>query len=155
MVMRLPPALPGMPLPRESSRSAEGEMGREPPAPICADDSLRARSCLARKPVMVCQLLCCAVSQEQELTLVVDLACGFDEVLKVGTCEEVTQVDELAVPLILDVDGTPAVLAGGDVAAGSMLANDCKIEQDLDTTHPSMLMVFSEPTTAKGMMDLI
>jgi hypothetical protein len=122
MVMRLPPALPGMPLPRESSRSAEGEMGREPPAPICADDSLRARSCLARKPGMVCQLLCCVLDREQELTLVVDLACGFDEVLKVGTREEVTQVDELAVPLILDVDGTPAVLAGGDVAADLMLA---------------------------------
>jgi hypothetical protein len=97
-------------------------MGREPPAPICADDSLRARSCLARKPGMVCQLLCCVLDREQELTLVVDLACGFDEVLKVGTREEVTQVDELAVPLILDVDGTPAVLAGGDVAADLMLA---------------------------------
>jgi hypothetical protein len=62
------------------------------------------------------------LDREQELTLVVDLACGFDEVLKVGTREEVTQVDELAVPLILDVDGTPAVLAGGDVAADLMLA---------------------------------
>jgi hypothetical protein len=50
MVMRLPPALPGMPLPRESSRSAEGEMGRELLAPIWAEDSLRAKSCLARKP---------------------------------------------------------------------------------------------------------
>jgi hypothetical protein len=30
-----------------------------------------------------------------------------------------------------------------------------KIERNLDTTHPSMLIVFSEPTTAKGMMDLI
>jgi len=55
MVMRLPPALPGMPLPRESSRSAEGEMGREPPAPIWADDSFKARSCLARKPGDWCQ----------------------------------------------------------------------------------------------------
>ena len=57
------------------------------------------------------------------LTLVVDLACGLDEVLKMGTCEEITQVDKFAVPLILDVDGTPAVLAGGDVAAGLVLAD--------------------------------
>jgi hypothetical protein len=92
---------------------------------------------------------------EQELTLVVDLACGFDEVLKVGTCEEVTQVDELAVPLVLDVDGTPAVLAGGNVASDRVLACIFQHERNLDTTHPSMLMVFSEPTTAKGMMDLI
>ena len=52
-----------------------------------------------------------------ELTLVVDLACGFDKVLKVGAGEEVTEVDKLAVPLVLDVDGTPAVLAGGNIAA--------------------------------------
>lgn len=52
-----------------------------------------------------------------------DLACGLDEVLKMGTCEEITQVDKFAVPLILDVDGTPAVLAGGDVAAGLVLAD--------------------------------
>jgi hypothetical protein len=133
MVMRLPPALPGMPLPRESSRSAEGEMGREPPAPICADDSLRARSCLARKPGDVCQLMFRVLGREKELTLVVDLACGFDEVLKVGTCEEVTQVDKLAVPLILDVDGTPAVLAGGDVAAVSILAKSSSKLSKLST----------------------
>jgi hypothetical protein len=53
----------------------------------------------------------------------VDLACGFDQVLKMGTCKEVTQVDKFAVPLILDVDGTPAVLAGGNVAADLMLAD--------------------------------
>jgi hypothetical protein len=53
----------------------------------------------------------------------VDLACGFDEVLKMSTCKEVTQVDKFAVPLILDVDGTPAVLAGRNVAAGLALAD--------------------------------
>ena len=40
-----------------------------------------------------------------------------------GTCEEITQVDKFAVPLILDVDGTPAVLAGGNVAAALWLAS--------------------------------
>jgi hypothetical protein len=53
----------------------------------------------------------------------VDLACGFDQVLKVSTCEEITEVDEFAVPLVLDVDGTPAVLASGNVAADLRLAN--------------------------------
>jgi hypothetical protein len=73
------------------------------------------------------------LGREKELTLVVDLACGFDEVLKVGTCEEVTQVDKLAVPLILDVDGTPAVLAGGDVAAVSILAKSSSKLSKLST----------------------
>jgi hypothetical protein len=84
----------------------------------------------------------------------VNLACGLDEVLEMGTCEEVTQVDKFAVPLVLDVDGTPAVLAGGNVAADLVLADVIR-QANLNTTHPSMLMVFSEPTTAKGMMDLI
>jgi hypothetical protein len=35
---------------------------------------------------------------------VVDLGGGLDEVLEVGACEEVTEVDELAVVLILDCD---------------------------------------------------
>jgi hypothetical protein len=53
----------------------------------------------------------------------VDLACGFDEILEVSTCKEVTQVDEFAMPFILYVDGTPAGLAGGDVAADLVLAD--------------------------------
>lgn len=57
-----------------------------------------------------------------KLTLVVDLACRLDEVLEVSTGEEIAQVDEFAVPLILDVDGAPAVLASGNVASGEMLA---------------------------------
>ena len=52
-----------------------------------------------------------------KLTLVVDLACSLDEVLEVGAGEEVAEVDKLAVPLVLNVDGTPAVLASGNVAA--------------------------------------
>lgn len=49
--------------------------------------------------------------------LVVDLARGLDEVLQVRAREEVAQVHELAVPLVLDVDGAPAVAARGDGAA--------------------------------------
>ena len=37
-----------------------------------------------------------------------------DEVLQVGAGEEVAQVDEFAVSLVFDVDGTPAVLAAAD-----------------------------------------
>lgn len=51
-----------------------------------------------------------------------DLACGLDQVLEVGTCKEVTEVDEFAVLSVLDVDGAPAVLAGGNILAGERLA---------------------------------
>lgn len=46
--------------------------------------------------------------------LVVDLGSRFDEILKVGAREEVTEVNEFAVALVFDVDGAPAVLAAAD-----------------------------------------
>ena len=49
--------------------------------------------------------------------LVVDLRCGLDQVLKMGAGEEVAEVDEFAVLLVLDVDGSPAVLATTDSLA--------------------------------------
>jgi hypothetical protein len=129
-------------------------MGREPPAPIWAEDSLRARSCLARKPSFGTSVAVIWVEMEGQFTFVVDLACGFDEVLEMGASEEVTEVDEFAVPLVLYVDCTPAVLTCGNIAADWMLVKiDTKTRSDL--TNPSMFMVCSEPTTAKGMMDLI
>lgn len=57
-----------------------------------------------------------AASASLWLTLVVDLACGLDEVLEVSAGKEVTEVDEFAVPLVFHVDGAPAVLASGNVA---------------------------------------
>ena len=54
--------------------------------------------------------------------LVMDLARRLDEVLQVRAREEVAQVDELAVPLILDVDRAPAVLA-----AAHRLAADVEV----------------------------
>jgi hypothetical protein len=48
----------------------------------------------------------------------VDLARGFDQVLEVGTGQEVAEVDEFAVALIFDVDGAPSVLACGNGATG-------------------------------------
>jgi hypothetical protein len=67
---------------------------------------------------------CCAVLLECEQLLgteglVVDLRGGFDQVLEVGSGEEVSEVDELAVVLILDVDDTPSVLAATDLLASN------------------------------------
>lgn len=55
-------------------------------------------------------------------TLVVDLACGLDKILEMSAGEEVTEVDKFAVPLVLYVDGTPAVLTGGNIASVQILA---------------------------------
>jgi hypothetical protein len=41
-----------------------------------------------------------------------------------GASEEVTEVDEFAVPLVLYVDCAPAVLTSGNIAADSKLAKD-------------------------------
>ena len=88
------------------------------------------------------------------ITLVVDLACGLDEILEVSAGQEVTKVDELAVPLIFHVDGTPTVLTSGDVATVQISACD-QTKMIAQVSYPSMFMVCSEPTTAKGMIDLI
>jgi hypothetical protein len=65
--------------------------------------------------------------------LVVDLRCGFNEVLEVGASEKVAKVDEFAMVLVLDyqmsacisasvrlditIDDAPAVLAAADLLA--------------------------------------
>jgi hypothetical protein len=51
--------------------------------------------------------------------LVVDLRCGFDQILEVGAGEEVSEVDEFAVVLVLNVDDTPSVLAATDLLASN------------------------------------
>lgn len=83
-----------------------------------------------------------------------NLACGLDEILEVSASQEVTKVDKLAVSLILNVDGAPAVLTSGNVATVQKSACAQKIILS-KCAHPSMFMVCSEPTTAKGMIDLI
>lgn len=73
-----------------------------------------------------------ALLQGQQLLgtegLVVDLACGLDQILQVGAGQEVAQVNELAVVLVLDVDDTPAVLAAANLLAvdndGLLTADD-------------------------------
>lgn len=42
--------------------------------------------------------------------LVMDLRGGFDQILKVGTGEEVPEVDKFTVVLVFDVDHSPSVL---------------------------------------------
>lgn len=50
-------------------------------------------------------------------SLVVDLRGSLDEVLKMGAEKEVSQVDEFAVVLVLNVDDTPPVLATANLLA--------------------------------------
>ena len=52
-------------------------------------------------------------------SLVVDLGCGFDEVLEMGTGEEVSEVYEFAVVFVLDVDNSPSVLSSADLLASN------------------------------------
>lgn len=65
--------------------------------------------------------LCGALLERKELLgaerLVVDLRGGVDEILKVGAGKEVAEVDEFAVLLVLDINGSPAVLATADSLA--------------------------------------
>lgn len=65
--------------------------------------------------------MCAALLQSKQLLgtegLVVDLRGGLNEILQMGSEQEVTQVDEFAVVLILDVDNTPSVLAAADLLA--------------------------------------
>lgn len=49
--------------------------------------------------------------------LVVDLGCRLNEVLEVGAEQEVSEVDELAVVLVLNVDHAPPVLATANLLA--------------------------------------
>lgn len=65
--------------------------------------------------------LCGALLERKQLLgterFVVDLGCRLDQVLKVGAGEEVTKVDKFAVLLVLDVDGSPAVLTAANSLA--------------------------------------
>ena len=58
---------------------------------------------------------CAGLLQSHKLfgteSLVVNLAGRFDKILQVGSGEEVTERDELAVVLVLDIDDAPAVLS--------------------------------------------
>lgn len=65
--------------------------------------------------------LCAALLERQQLLgtegLVMDLRSGLDEILEVRSEQEVSQVNEFAVVLILNVDDTPSVLTSTDLLA--------------------------------------
>lgn len=65
--------------------------------------------------------MCAALLQRKQLLgaecLVVDLGGGLDKVLEVGSEQKVSQIDEFAVVLILNVDDAPAVLTTADLLA--------------------------------------
>ena len=46
-----------------------------------------------------------------------DLTCGLDQILKMGAGKEVTEVDKFAVLVVLNINGSPAVLSGRDGSA--------------------------------------
>ena len=68
--------------------------------------------------------------------LVVDLRCCLDQVLEMGAGEEVSEVDEFAVVLVLDVDDSPSVLTSTDLLAanddGLLGADNSKRDDVLD-----------------------
>ena len=48
-----------------------------------------------------------------------NLTGGLDEILKMGTCEEVSEVDEFAVVLVLNVNNPPSILAATNLLASN------------------------------------
>jgi len=48
-----------------------------------------------------------------------DLRCRLNQVLEMGAGEEVSEVDEFAVILILNIDNSPSVLASTDLLASN------------------------------------
>jgi hypothetical protein len=64
---------------------------------------------------------CAALLECQQLLgaecLVVDLRCRLNQVLEVGSGEEISEVYEFTVVLILDVDNSPSVLTSSNLLA--------------------------------------
>lgn len=48
-----------------------------------------------------------------------DLRCGLNQILEMGTCEEVSEVYEFAVALVFDINDAPSVLAAADLLASN------------------------------------
>jgi hypothetical protein len=76
---------------------------------------------------------------------VMDLTSSLDEVLKVCACQEVSQVDKLAVVFVFNVDDSPPILTSSNLLATN---NDCFLASDncerndvLDLSIESTLLV--------------
>lgn len=97
----------------------------------------------ADRPAVGAVTACCAAFlQSQKLLgtegLVMDLAGSFDQVLQMGTGQEVPQVDKFAVVLVLDIDNTPTVLSAADLLAidnNVLLATDNGKRNDVLHAH--------------------
>lgn len=65
--------------------------------------------------------VCTALLECQQLlsteSLVVDLRGSFNQILKVSSEQEVTQIDEFAVVFVFDVDDSPSVLTSTNLLA--------------------------------------
>lgn len=83
-----------------------------------------------------------ALLQSQQLLgtegLVVDLRGSLDKVLEVGSEQEVTEVDELAVSLVLNVDNTPSVLTATDLLS---VDNDRLLRADNGEGNEALCLV--------------
>lgn len=82
---------------------------------------------------------------------VVNLGGCFDEVLEVGTCQEIPEVDKFTVLLILDYSTLVTKRSGVRWDKSSPLITPhlfCRPR----TCFPSTMIVFSDPTTAKGII---
>lgn len=99
-----------------------------------ADRSAAAAAASVGAALLECQQL---LSTE---SLVVSLRRRLNEILEVSPQEEVTQVDELAVLLILDVDHTPSVLATSDLLA---VDNDVLLGADNGERDQALLLLVS------------
>lgn len=95
---------------------------------------------------------CAALLQSQKLLgtegFIVDLAGGFDQVLQMGAGQEVSQVDELAVVLVFDVNDTPAVLSTADLLATDndvLLATDDSERNDVLCAQTLVQVLPGEP----------
>lgn len=83
--------------------------------------------------------------------LIVDLGGGFNEVLEMGACEEVAEVDEFAVVLVLDYNNSCQMIHNDGREAILPLMTPQRFWRPR-TSLPLTTIVFSEPTTAKGRM---
>jgi len=76
-----------------------------------------------RSAACVSAACCTAFLQGKKLLgsegLVVDLRGSLDQILEMGSGEEISKVNEFAVILILDVNNTPSVLASSDLFASN------------------------------------
>ena len=66
-----------------------------------------------------------------------DLRCGLDQILEMGAGKEVSEVDEFAMVLILNIDNSPSVLTTTDLLA----PNDDRLLRTYNSEWDDVLMI--------------